>query len=160
METRQISSQLSSVVIPIHVHAEGCLAATTTHLIVTGGMDDAFTILDQVQMLNLQTHIWENTLPVMNQARHSHSCIVNPSTNALYVVGGSNGTYLASIERVYTDSDDASWSYIGYLTIGLKDTRTVFVYESNIIWIIGGGYHSGEWVYADTVHTILNDVVS
>eukprot|EP01083_Nonionella_stella_P150371 478943_1 len=98
METRQISSQLSSVVIPIHVHAEGCLAATTTHLIVTGGSDDVFTTLDRMQMLNLQTHIWENTLPVMNQARHSHSCIVNPSTNALYVVGGSNGTYLASID--------------------------------------------------------------
>eukprot|EP01083_Nonionella_stella_P102330 291004_1 len=163
METRQISSQLSSVVIPIHVNAYGCLAATTTHLIVTGGQDDAFTTIDRVQMLNLQTHIWENTLPVMNQARRSHSCIVNPSTNALYCIGGHNGTsHLASIERVYTDSDDASWSYIGYLTIGLDSTRTVFVYESNIIWIIGGGYFVGRGVYTDRIHTIdtVNDVVS
>eukprot|EP01083_Nonionella_stella_P271013 917994_1 len=48
------------------------------------------------------------------------------------------------------------------LTIGLKDTRTVFVYESNIIWIIGGGYYVGRGVYTDTVHTIdtVNDAVS
>eukprot|EP01084_Bolivina_argentea_P109251 195253_1 len=76
----------------------------------------------------------------MLNARRSMSCLVNPTTNALYVIGGWTGSKgLNSVEKIFIDNmADQHWNYIENLSYAAYWTRAI-IHKDNIL-IISGSY--------------------
>ena len=137
----------------INVGGTSCLASTMQYLFIVGGTSTHNT----VQMLDLLTREWINNninIPSMQTARGGHACIINPETNILYAIAGShpsNGSFLASIERIETNEIwQNTWQYIEPLTQSTNGLRCIIY--NNMIYIVGG--FTGSMPYVDIVHVI------
>eukprot|EP01084_Bolivina_argentea_P052151 95818_1 len=107
-----------------------CLTSTNNYIFMLGGQsnhDITYNndILYTVQMLNLLTDAWISNVPSMKMRRAYHSCIVHPSTEMMYAIGGYDGSNAKSvIEKIDTvNIKNKDWEYIEDLTKGLTNTR-------------------------------------
>eukprot|EP01084_Bolivina_argentea_P175296 303601_1 len=157
MSTKTFNGKIATI--PVHPSYRGCLAATNVYLIITGG--DANGAINTVQILNINAMTWNTNVPSMIYARRSHSCVINPNTNILYVMGGTgrDDIQLSSIEKA---SLLGTWTHVSDLSVTASATRAVII--DNDIWVIGGQVDSKDnsWYRIDIVHIIntLTDVVT
>eukprot|EP01083_Nonionella_stella_P063195 164227_1 len=97
----------------------GCLSSIDDALFVLGATTPNASYYRFVQVLNLTNSTWI-TSPALNQGRIHASCIVHPYNNALYAIGGNNGTsYLQTIEKLYVGDlahlSQYNWEFIDSL---------------------------------------------
>ena len=135
--------------IPVYVSTQGCLASSevTGNLYVIGGLGDNWG--DKiVQIYNFDSSSWSNGSST-NYNRYWHDCIVEPTTQTLYVVGG---WYEDAMERInIMNIYNESWEVFGYLPDGPTWSNIRLVERRGIIYIIGGEYYEP---FADIVYTI------
>ncbi len=146
----QPSSSLSHV---------GCLANIDDYII--------YTIYSSTYILNLSNQIWTTSgNPIMvDSNRKWQSCIVQPITGYLYVIGGQSGpNYLESIEKLYV-GDMANISQYMFNTLSgtltTQDTLTTgggrymraILYKTDI-YVIGGYYWSGSAKFIKDIDVI------
>eukprot|EP01083_Nonionella_stella_P162349 532907_1 len=155
METNSFNSNYQSI--PTTVGEYACLASRTIYLYVVGGYGS--TDLDIVQVLDLTTNSWLNSVPSMQEPRTGPSCIVDESF-MLYAIGGYlyiDTMYLpiSSIERIYTNNiDQNNWAYIEPLHhTGYGELSVLY---NNNIYHVGGLAGDGNygWTYLDTMQII------
>ena len=145
-----LSYQQLSASIPTSVSYYACLASSETpspRLYVTGGEDDDYNALDDLQVLDLNQSQWLTNMPSMQYSRHSHGCIV--VDERLFVVGGDVG--VTAIENMnIMDIDSASWDTIGNIPEFRYEFGQLIAFQE-VIYVVGG-YHGDE--YLDTVYAI------
>eukprot|EP01083_Nonionella_stella_P117662 350914_1 len=119
---------------PWDVDYSGCLAADVPNnrlFVVGGGFN---TALNNVTFLNLATSDW-TTAPVMNWARREHSCIVDPVTSKLFVIGSKE---TGTIEYIDVNTLD-QWRYNDEaLPSKFYTSRAVIHPWTALIYLIGG----------------------
>eukprot|EP01083_Nonionella_stella_P300147 1023081_1 len=163
------SQSITDHFVSIDVDAtHGCLASNADHLFVVGGYDALADLTSNLlQALYLPTKTWLNNTPKMNQKRIQFTCIVDPLSNILYAIGGSDyanniDTYTNTIEYVDTTNIISNtWSYFpGELNQPFGWMRSVWY--NQLIFIIGGAYgQDNAWSFLKEVNIIdtLNDNV-
>ena len=154
-DLQSLSYQQLSPAIPITIVDSGaCLASSETpspRLYVTGGKDDDYIAMNDLQVLDLDQSQWLTNVSSMQYSRLDHGCIV--VDERLFVVGGFNLVAIEVINVMVIDS--ASWDTIG----NLSDDRYQFgqlIAFQEVIYVIGGNTYDGG--YLDTVYAI--DIMS
>ena len=143
-DLQSLSYQQLSPAIPTSVDKSGCLASSKTpspRLYLTGGNAGA-----ALQVLDLDSGSWLDSLPSMSYSRQSHGCVTidtSTVTTDLWVMG-----QVTQIEYISTsDIQSASWTEINdQLPVALEEFSVVA--SGTTIYVIGGG-----WA-VDTVYTI------
>eukprot|EP01083_Nonionella_stella_P129231 392057_1 len=132
VNTAQFTYYYQTIDIPYDVNYYGCLASIDDALFVLGGG----TSSKHVQVLNLTTRTWivSPEVDYLNHGRRSTSCIVHPYNNALYAIGGDNGTSITqTIEKLYVGDlahiSQYDWEFINSLPHPRAWLRSV-VYEN------------------------------
>eukprot|EP01084_Bolivina_argentea_P151528 264472_1 len=145
--TTSMQYNYSGIVIPVKA-LYACLATTTdtngvSYLMVVGGTSYyGRTAHDIVQILNLETNIWLQNVPLMKENRRYLTCEV--ANDYLYAIGGEGMEWkqLNSIEILYVGDlkniHYAAWTYIDSLAVPVIGPTSV-VYQNDII-VIGGFY--------------------
>eukprot|EP01084_Bolivina_argentea_P203180 347052_1 len=135
-----------------------CLAATNDYLLVTGGIISTITTINTVQMMDLSTKTWSYA-PNMSVNRHRHSCVIDPTTNILYVIGGIDGArpedaiMHKSIETINTNNiNQQSWMHYGYLEYNSYFGRSVW-YNHNI-FVVASKRYPGTTYFTHIINTI------
>ena len=105
-------------------------------LILVGGIIDGTKVTSSVMVFDSFTKRWKESLPAMEMARHSPSCVSTRS--AIVVFGGVSltGELLSSIEVM--KSENFQWYTAGYLSRSaiLCHSSPALIYES--IYLLGG----------------------
>eukprot|EP01083_Nonionella_stella_P045760 122731_1 len=136
--------------VPKNTGQWACLASSQTQLFVVGG---TFNAINDVSVYDLLTAQWLSNVPPMQSSRASGTCIIHPTTNALYAIAGfkTSTTKTSSIETIeINDIQLKTWTYIQPLSQALAYTRCVA--HKNTIYVIGGGF--GLDVPTTKVHSI------
>eukprot|EP01083_Nonionella_stella_P065340 171113_1 len=156
MKNKQMDFNFTTIPVKQTTSSYSCLAATKTYLIVTSAGDYSITDSNMtIQTFSLIAMQWTNNIQSMNQKRFAHSCIVDPVTNILYVIGGdSRQELLDSVETVHTNASVPTWSYIDKLSVAARGTRAV-LFNDDMIFVIGG--RTSDNVHLDIVQ-IINTV--
>eukprot|EP01083_Nonionella_stella_P149740 476001_1 len=132
-----------------------CIASSQSQLFVAGGKAYGSWKAD-VYVYDLITSQWLSDIPSMQTDRGVHACVVHPTTDVLYAIGGQSADQnpIFSIETIETDNiDQKSWTYIEPLSQPVGWTRCVV--HKDTIYILGGMYRaSNNWFATDKVHTI------
>eukprot|EP01084_Bolivina_argentea_P253855 426577_1 len=158
--TKIFTPNYNDVTIPIAVDTTSCLASTNdgSYLFVVGGGPNS-SPLTSLQIFNMQSNTWLSNTPAMQTQRSKFSCIVHPTKNELYAIGGINGTnvpWLNSVEVLNVNHaslnniEFQTWRYIDdNLLHPISASRAVMV--GNDILVIGGGNSDG---YVDDIQII------
>ena len=147
-----LESQQMNTTIPVNVDSGGlaCIVSSEVKeaLYIVGGHDDS-SRLATVQTFQLDSQTWLTNVADMNAKRFYHGCLVEETTQRLYVVGG---LWEKSIEYIdFTNIESESWVTLNdELPVNLHDTRLVAV--NGIIYTIGGQDLSAN--EHDTMYTI------
>ena len=132
--------------IPVWVRTHGCLASSeiTGALYVVGGQGDSKV----VQIYDINSSTWSNGSSLIN-GRKWHDCIVEPTTQILYVVGGwgQRAVERINIMNIYNDS----WEVFAQLPSDLFPAQIRIVQWYGVIFIFGGYYTNDD---IDKVYTI------
>ena len=143
-DLRTMTSETLQQPIPLHVHAQACLASSNPAnptLYVTGGFADS---LSKLQIW--QANEWREG-PDMIHWRHSHGCIV--VNNWLWVMGGLE----AEMEAInISNIDSASWESTGDLGFGSKLISFGIVAVDNLIYVVGGSPDVDTMYIIDTLN--------
>ena len=142
--------QQKVITVPVWVHDDACLASSevTGALYVIGARGSDLLGDKIVQIYDIDSSSWSNGSST-NYDYHWHDCIVEPTTQTLYVVGGWNQTAIERINIMDIYSD--SWEVFGYLPDGPLWANIRLVERRGIIYVIGGEYYEP---FADDVYTI------
>ena len=141
--------QRVNTTIPVNVGYHSCLASSelTGAVYVVGG-HDGDGHMKTVQIYDIISSTWSNGTS-LNYGRAWHDCIVEPTTQILYVVGD---WWTRPIERNHVKNiRNQSWEEFAELPSGASGTRIRVTVWHNIIFVIGG-----EWADpgTDAVYTI------
>eukprot|EP01083_Nonionella_stella_P129230 392053_1 len=144
VNTAQFTYYYQNIDIPLGALNYGCLASIDDALFVLGAGPTP-SLLDpkkHVQVLNLTTRTWivSPEVDYLNHGRRSTSCIVHPYNNALYAIGGDNGTSITqTIEKLYVGDlahiSQYNWEFIHSLPHPMRYLRSA-VYENDIVSIV------------------------
>ena len=135
----------------------GCLADIDDYIIFTG-----FT---STWILNLSNQNWiTSNTPIINEYnRHSHACVVEPTSGYLYIIGGSNTGPLRTIEKLYV-GDMANYNLYEFSTLNQtlsssmsQQTRAV-LFATDIYVIGGGGFGTSSTKNIDVIDTTMDSV--
>eukprot|EP01083_Nonionella_stella_P070300 187993_1 len=125
-----------------------CLASSADTLYIIGGSyQSSSNALKTVHVYDISTTSW-NRGPSMIKGRGSLTCIVHPTTNMLYAIGGSNVynnfAYEPVIEKIsIVDILNNAWAATAHNLINaMMDARSV-IYQDYIVVIGGRCYNSG-----------------
>ena len=127
--------QRINTTIPVDVSYHGCLASSelTGAVYVIGGNGH----LKIVQIYDINSSTWSNGTS-LNYGRAWHDCIVEPTTQILYVVGD---WWNKPIERNHVNNiRNQSWEEFAEYPSEATGTRVRLAVWYNIIFIIGGEY--------------------
>eukprot|EP01083_Nonionella_stella_P129229 392052_1 len=140
VKTAQFTYHYQNIDIPHEVSESGCLASIDDALFVVGGASwIGGSPSKHVQVLNLTNSTWivSPEVDYLNHGRRSTSCIVHPYNNALYAIGGDNGTSITqTIEKLYVGDlahiSQYNWEFIDSLPHPMRYLRSA-VYENDIV---------------------------
>ena len=149
-------------VVPTYRADRACLASSSTHLYIVGGLDwDTNNLgLTTMDIFNVISNSWE-TGPEMSEGRRAHACIVS-NNNKLFAIGGwnrfdSHATSRPTDTVEYISIDNIrqnSWQYTtNNMSIGLWALR-VLKYGKNLYTIGGNDYETPGDNPRDIVHII------
>ena len=146
--------------IPVDVRAHSCLASSelTGAVYVVGGNNGGH--LKIVQIYDINSSTWSNGTS-LNYGRSWHDCIVEPTTQILYVVGD---WWTRPIERNHVNNiRNQSWEEFAEFPSAATSragTRVRLAVWYNVIFIIGGEYAEPGTEKVYTVDTVCNMYVS
>ena len=147
-DLQSVSYRNLGVDIPINVWYYGCLSSSevpTPRLYVVGGYNDS--ILNDLQILNLEDMKWVSNTPSMIDPRHGHGCIA--VNDKLWAMGGYHKDTVEVIN--ISNITNESWYEIGSLSCTLaRPGVTTF---DDLIFIVGGRCHDIS-ADSDTMYTI------
>eukprot|EP01083_Nonionella_stella_P107184 310197_1 len=139
--------------VPKNTGQWACLASSQTQLFVVGG---TFNAINDVSVYDLLTAQWLSNVPPMQSSRASGTCIIHPTTNALYAIAGfkTSTTKTSSIETIeINDIQLKTWTYIQPLSQALAYTRCVA--HKNTIYVIGNDVANRK---VHTINVLTNEV--
>ncbi len=130
INTEVFQSHWNNINIPIVSHG-ACLASNDDYLFIVGGYGSAKS--NKLQVLDISSQIWLNGISTMDKSREWLSCIVHPTNNELFAIGGSHNQTktLDTIERLLIGSNinTATWQYNTYnLLFPAEGQRTLRKY--------------------------------
>eukprot|EP01084_Bolivina_argentea_P108217 193399_1 len=151
---------------------DSCLAHIDNYLIITGGQDSGSNELPDVQIYDLTSKSWITSANDMTSARRYHTCVVNPNTKFLYVIGGTGSggllDVLNSVSKLYVGDminiNLYNWTNLQNTLREPKLSLSAVFYNDDIFVI--GGYaatapNSGSYYSSDYVERISsNDIIS
>eukprot|EP01083_Nonionella_stella_P099702 280336_1 len=183
LETKEFTKYWNSITLQ-YTTVTNCVASTDSYLFIVGGCDPGCTdgcgvytygcqrnIVQILTLVGSNRLTWMSNTPTMNRARTAFSCVIHPSTNTLYAIGGHRGKaaegvydwggkdYYRTIEKLYIGGNipSQSWQYTrGNLSLPAQETRAV-VY-GDIIYVIGGWFFNNYITRLTVDHLI--DVVT
>eukprot|EP01083_Nonionella_stella_P115142 341037_1 len=158
------TANYNNIVIPNAVANRACLAHIDEYLIITGGYNAPnFANRADVQIYDLKSGSWILSANDMSKSRGYHSCVVNPNTKYLYVMGGDEtGSYslMDTVSKLFI-GDIVNVDRYGWIELsdklGLKLYLADAAIYGNDIYVIGGAYHDGSWQASANVYHILSD---
>eukprot|EP01084_Bolivina_argentea_P204255 348794_1 len=151
---------INNIFIDTNVGIYGCLTSSTEYLYIIGGYNQIDNNLNTLQILNISSNEWLSGMPTMQQDRIRLSCILHPSSNKLYAIGGFGkfpANYLDSIEviSVLDDITSNQWTYNNNtLMTETADSRAIIFKDE--IWVIGGNYFDNPTSYYLSSTQIIN----
>eukprot|EP01084_Bolivina_argentea_P273611 466117_1 len=157
LQSNQFITNITNIIIP-NLSGGQCLTSTTNSLFIIGGrINNEYS--GNVQMMDISTNTW-SIISNMNEKRSYHSCIIDPMTNILYVIGGmdctNGGTWCSSgmhktIETIEINNINTQiWTYYGNLSIPSHSARSVWY--NHEIFVISGKYDCCS--YSNIMHII------
>eukprot|EP01083_Nonionella_stella_P187085 686623_1 len=158
------TANYNNIVIPNAVANRACLAHIDEYLIITGGYNAPnFANRADVQIYDLKSGSWILSANDMSKSRGYHSCVVNPNTKYLYVMGGDEtGSYslMDTVSKLFI-GDIVNVDRYGWIELsdklGLKLYLADAAIYGNDIYVIGGAYKDGSWQASANVYHILPD---
>ena len=144
--------------IPVEGGYHQCLASSrlTGAVYVIGGAGD----LKTVRIYDINSSSWSNGSS-LNYGRSWHDCIVERTTQILYVVGGWwNQRAIERINVIHIQSE--SWEVFAELTAAghiSSYAKIRLLQWYGIIFVIGGGYHDPGYDEVYTIDTVCNIMI-
>eukprot|EP01083_Nonionella_stella_P137109 417243_1 len=159
LQSKALSSNWRAI--PTYAAAP-CMASTDEYLFIIGGSDASGSALNMLQIYDLSPMGgWKTNNLVMNQSRNDRfACVIHPTTNFLYAIGGNN---LKTIEKLSVGVTNIENEIEGWNTI--EDQLTVpsnlisgVVYLDKILII--GGYYQNHTSSVMHIIDVISDGVS
>ena len=120
---------------PHEIHSASGEVTQEGDIIVCGGLDQRGAKFRTCYRLNAEIWTWESTSNMRDQRYYPAVVRVN---NDIFVIGGSNGTLLNTVE-VYRDG---AWAYVSPFPHPILFHCAVAINTTTLMVITGGGYVS------------------